>query len=62
MWDQCQALSLLAVGTVSSHNTERLQLLQKENASHVYSYSHECLLVLAAGLGNVSRTHTLKTF
>lgn len=61
MWDQCQALSLLAVGTVSSHNTER-QLLQKENASHVYSYPHECLLVLAAGLGNVSRTHTLKTF
>lgn len=60
--DQRQALSLLAVTTVSSHDRERLQLLQKENASGVYSYLHEHVLVLAAGLGNVSRTHTSETF
>lgn len=60
--DQCQALSLLAVGTVSSHDGERLQLLQQENASGAYSYLHERVLVLAAGLGNISSTHTSETF
>lgn len=50
--DQSQALTLLAVWTVSSCDEETLQLLQKENASGVYSYLHQY---------NLIRTHTSET-
>lgn len=50
--DQRQALTLLAVQTVSSCDGETLQLLQKENASGVYSYLHQY---------NLIRTYTSET-
>lgn len=48
---------LLTVRAMSSYDRKRLQLLWEKNAhtGSVYLYLRECLLKLAAGLGNISR-------